>query len=284
MLFASGKSGTSFSAPMVTGIVALLMEEFPALKFNPSLVKSALQNGCVKLLSQVDYFDEQCGFGLVNYQNARSYLSNSQYNNFNIPTTGTNGDIIASYNVTIPAYTKIAINANWTINSANVTPSATSYTPNYTKCNLKIYDISNSVYVKNVSKNSNTVFLEYMNSSSSNKQYRIDIVINGAKATGDIETGSFVYSLSHTHNYIYTWQNYMKHNVTCSCGESHLEMHITNGVPISPGSPYSQCELCGGLVLVTINSPSNSINKSSLNSDYKLLYIPLKMMTKKIII
>ena len=267
------KNGTSFSTPMVTGIVALLMEEFPALKYNPSLVKSALHNGCIKLPSQVDYFDEQCGFGLVNYQNARNYLSNSQYNNFNIPTTGLNGDIIASYNVTIPAKTEISINANWVINSTNVTPGSSSYTPAYTKCYLKIYDISNSVYIKSVSKNSNTGFLEYMNSSSNSKLCRIDIVINGIKATGGVEAGSFVYSFSHTHNYTYTWQNYMKHNATCTCGDSHLEMHITNGVPISPGSPYSQCLLCGGLALVTINSPGN-INDDNLFNIENVKYTP----------
>ena len=85
----------------------------------------------------------------------------------------------------------------------------------------------------------------------------------------------------YTHNYTYTWQNYMRHNATCSCGDSHLEMHITNGVPISPGSPYSQCLLCGGLALVTINSPGNYVNKFLLNADYKLLYIPLKAKEKK---
>ena len=73
----------------------------------------------------------------------------------------------------------------------------------------------------------------------------------------------------------------MRHNATCSCGDSHLEMHITNGVPISPGSPYSQCLLCGGLALVTINSPGNYVNKFLLNADYKLLYIPLKAKEKK---
>ena len=73
----------------------------------------------------------------------------------------------------------------------------------------------------------------------------------------------------YTHNYTYTWQNYMKHNAACSCGDSHLEMHITNGVPISPGSPYSQCILCGGLVLVTINSPGN-INNTALFTSVNL--------------
>ena len=85
----------------------------------------------------------------------------------------------------------------------------------------------------------------------------------------------------YTHNYTYTWQNYMRHNATCSCGDSHLEMHITNGLPISPGSPYSQCLLCGGLALVTINSPGNSMNNFLLNIDYKQLYIPLKAKEKK---
>lgn len=60
----------------------------------------------------------------------------------------------------------------------------------------------------------------------------------------------------HNHSFSYTWTNYMMHSAVCACGESHSEMHVTTGVPISPGSPYSQCILCGGLALISINKPS----------------------------
>lgn len=220
-------SGTSFAAPMVTGIVALLMEEFPSLKLNPSLVKTALQNGCEKLPSQTDYFDEQCGFGLVNYSNARTYLSNSQYNNFNIPMTAANGNIVASYNVNIPSMNKIEINASWIINSSYVTPNNNSVTPSFTKCYVKLYDTQSSTYVASDTKNSNIGFIDYINNSSSSKTYRIDVVINGTKATGGVEAGSIVYNLSvHTHEFTYNSYNNTYHIKECSeCGYHVYENH-----------------------------------------------------------
>lgn len=223
------KSGTSFATPMVVGIVALLMEEFPSLKINPNLVKATLHNGCIKLPSQYSYFDEQCGFGLVNYENSRNSLNNSQYNNFNITTNSSNGDIISSYNVNIPATTKIDINSDWTINSAEVNTGDNSYIPNYTECYLKLYDIQNKTYIKASSTNSNISFLSFTNSSSYDKQYRIDVVIKGDKATGGIEVGSFVYNLTihnHNFNYSYSMFNYTKHKSYCKCGEYIFEQHV----------------------------------------------------------
>lgn len=247
-------SGTSFAAPMVTGIVALLMEQFPALKFNPSLVKSALHNGCIELSSQTTYFDEQCGFGLVNYQKSKSYLSNSQYNNFNIPINCVNGDIVASYNVTIPSCKKIEINANWIINSANVGIYTNAYTPVYTKCYLKLYDIQSSSYVKSVSKNSNTCFLEYINPTTANRQYRIDVVVNGSKASGGIEVGSLVYNIekTHTHDYLYAWKNYTQHRTNCLCGILDIDPHVVSPDAFNNGQQYATCLLCGGLASIGI--------------------------------
>ncbi len=69
-------SGTSFSAPMVTGIVALLMEEFPELKYNSAAVKSILSCSTTYIEGQTDIWDEDAGFGLVNYQRAREAAKN----------------------------------------------------------------------------------------------------------------------------------------------------------------------------------------------------------------
>lgn len=264
-------SGTSFAAPMVTGVVALLMEEFPALKTNPSLVKAALQNGCNELPSQTNYFDQQCGYGLVNYQNARAYLNNSQYTTFNIPSSGVNGNIVASRNVTIPANAKIDINATWTINSTNVTPNNTSTTPSYTKCYLKLYDTQSSSYVKTEASNSNAFFLGYENQSSSNKQYRIDVVINGNKATGGPESGSLVYNLTyHNHNYTYSWINYTQHNAVCSCGNIYTEYHVVIEGPLPPGQQYATCIVCGGPASIGIVPINKNNLPRTLNGSYIL--------------
>ncbi len=63
--------GTSFSAPFVTGIVALLMEEFPILKSNPEAVMSVLIASSFPASGQTELFNEKSGFGIVNYERAR---------------------------------------------------------------------------------------------------------------------------------------------------------------------------------------------------------------------
>ena len=254
-------SGTSFSTPMVTGVVALLMEEFPALKYNPSLVKAALHNGCVELSSQTSFFDEQCGFGLVNYQNSKDYLSNSQYNNFIIPSNGADGSIIASYNVTVPSNKILEINANWIINSVNVEPSSSSYSPIYTQCKIKIFDIQDAVYVKTATRNSNMVFTEYINPNFTSRQYRIDIIIDGTTAGDGIEIGSLVYNVdnTHAHDYSYFWKNYTQHRTRCSCGINRFDPHVVSPNSFSYGQQYATCLLCGGLATAGL------VNYDSLN-------------------
>ena len=63
--------GTSYSAPIVTGICALLMQEFPELKQNAALLKNVLVS------SSLHSTNEQNNTGIVNYQNARKSLQNS---------------------------------------------------------------------------------------------------------------------------------------------------------------------------------------------------------------
>ncbi len=68
-------SGTSFSAPMVTGVIARLMAEFPSLKENPQGVVSLLTASTTMAHNQVETFDKDAGFGLVNYSMARKKQS-----------------------------------------------------------------------------------------------------------------------------------------------------------------------------------------------------------------
>ncbi len=269
-------SGTSFSAPMVTGIVALLMEEFPVLKINPSLTKAALHNGCNKLPSQSLDFDKYCGFGIVNYQNSRNYLSNSQYNNFIIPTNVSSGDILSSYNITIPATTEIKINVDWTINSTKVDVGDVSYTPDYTKLYLKLYDIQDKLYVKESTTDSNLLFLNFVNNSSTDKKYRIDIIVKSKKEKDGIESGSFVYNIiSHTHNYD-TWiaLNEDYHVLKCECGSTlnNPSKHIIDGNYIGSGR-YKPCAYCG-IAIDTLGSEIFPIIKNN-----QLTYITYEKYT-----
>ncbi len=84
------------------------------------------------------------------------------------------------------------------------------------------------------------------------------------------------------HNYEYEWINYMRHSAECDCGDSRIEMHITSGVPVSPGSPYSECMLCGGLAMVTINAPLqlSIINLDNNIKNISSYLIPLSFIKK----
>lgn len=76
-LYTNG-SGTSYSAAFVTGIAALLMEEFPEYKHNISQLISVLMNSGNYMLNQTHYCDNEFGFGIINYEKARS-ISNSSF-------------------------------------------------------------------------------------------------------------------------------------------------------------------------------------------------------------
>ncbi|MCL2082602.1 MAG: S8 family serine peptidase [Oscillospiraceae bacterium] len=72
-------SGTSFSAPMVTGLVAQMMQANPAFKLRPDLVKAAVMSSCGRKASAAPFPLEPMGLitlkngaGVVNAKNAVS--------------------------------------------------------------------------------------------------------------------------------------------------------------------------------------------------------------------
>lgn len=82
-------SGTSCSAPMVTGIAALICQAVPSLKTNPLLLKTIILNGSEYMgientagnVSAFNAYDRQTGAGLINGEKSLCcYLS---YNWFN---------------------------------------------------------------------------------------------------------------------------------------------------------------------------------------------------------
>lgn len=265
-----GHSGTSYAAPMVVGTIALLMEEFPILKTNPALVKSVLHLGAEKLSSQTNYLDQQAGFGLLDYQNMRSCLQNSNYSFFNISTSADEGSIVLSQDVTIPYLNEISVNANSIVNSSATVSSPATATPTYTDYLIKIYDTSTSTYVAVSSIDSSGDYLIFTNNNPNNSSFRIDIVLVDDSAGDKLESGAIAYAI-HTHSYgLYWYYNNRSHIRYCTCGAYVTEGHYIRRSDII-NNRYATCLGCReqlDLFEDYADSIMSTITQVSINGSY----------------
>ena len=242
-------SGTSYAAPMVVGTIALLMEEFSILKTNPALVKSVLHLGAEPLPSQTNYFDQQAGFGLINYQNMRNCLLNSNYSNFTISTNTRADDIVLSEYISVPYLDTLKINANTIVNSSVTEPGTTSATPSYTDYLILIYDTAADAYVECSLVDSSVDYLVFTNTNPNNTSYIIDVIAAENSDSIATEYGSLAYEIvEHDHSFTdrYVWQSYLQHKCYCECGRYSTASHVVlQGDFPAPGD-YAICLRCRG--------------------------------------
>ena len=247
--FVNEFGGTSASAPMVSGTIALLMEEFPILILSPSLVKTAILNGAEMLPSQSTYFDQQCGYGLLNYQNSRNYLNLNDFSTFTINPYNVNGDIVCSLNVTIPSNNRIEINSSLLVSLTGDYVQA-SMSEHYSHLLLKLYDVGKGAYRKQMQTISNNYYLSYANPSNSSRNYNIELSLLGNKSGLNIEAGSVVYNLTsqqHVHDYTFDISYYSpsKHKRSCGCLNYSLSTHV---VRASDPGRFKPCVDCGAFI------------------------------------
>ena len=142
--FSKEKSGTSVAAPVVTGIVALLMEEFSLLKYAPEYVMAILTASCTPAHGQTSEVDQDAGFGIVNYTYARQAYENCT--SFLLSNTYTYGDIVTSKTITVLPSTKTTISINILYNSAIDSPSSTSpLVTDVSYVGIEVYDLSGNL-------------------------------------------------------------------------------------------------------------------------------------------
>ncbi len=257
-------SGTSFSAPMVTGMAALLMQQFPFLKYNVSLLITAIRSSCVYLNGQTDFYDSFAGYGLVNYSKAQYFISKYQYWNFNIPSKVSDSSTIYSGSFDLKSNNQLKILAGWVIPSNYISPNNSSFEPVFSRCSLKLYDIELDKYVISNKIDSNSGYLLYINPTNHAKSYRLDIVISGSKNKAGIELGSGIYSVekvdhSHSYDYSYAPSTTDKHKAYCGCGLYILKTHVVleKDIYTLNGSRYGNCRDCGVLVNLGKTSVTN---------------------------
>lgn len=159
--FSSLQSGTSFSAAITTGCVALLMKHDVYLKYYPQRVLSILMASAINPDSL--YFgsnlDEHVGAGVLNYQDAYAAINNSQLLGFS--------DSIYDYSIPIDLVAGDNIRA--VISSLAYSDGSVSST-NFTNYNLYLYDSNNNI-VESQTTTEDTVELLEVNITNSGSYY-----------------------------------------------------------------------------------------------------------------
>ena len=81
-------SGTSFATPIVTGIIARLMERFPILRTFPEHVKAGLIASALNSEGCFSMWSPRMGAGVVHYQRAASIFAGGQHQAFSVNRAG----------------------------------------------------------------------------------------------------------------------------------------------------------------------------------------------------
>ncbi len=223
--FEDSVSGTSFAAPMVTGVIALLLEEIPALMNNPETIMSALIGGATILPEQTSLWDQYAGAGLLNYKVSRGLCFNGQHDNRTVYINMTENSLIFDREVNIEARSSAKFTmVNHIKHSINF-PLEDIIHPIFTKYDVKVFDSNNNeIEIEKIGENSNIIVGKIINDSTSNKTYRIKIYIRGSKNTYHDE---HITLSVHNHEYISsTYLDNMYHNSYCQCNYSFARTHI----------------------------------------------------------
>lgn len=218
-----GLNGTSFSAPMVTGVVALLMEEFSDLKYHPEAVMSLLCNTTTNALGQTAIVDYDAGFGIVNYANARSAYSMTK--NKIISSASANA-LLFSESISLTSKEQIKIKTSILYNSTCTSPfsSANISDVSFSKIKIELINKSNNQVIATSLSNSNFSYLNYKNGIG-NRSCTINIYLIGEKGGTGFEYYTFsLYSiklptLPHTHTYVWMYYDNISHRKQCLCGD-----------------------------------------------------------------
>ena len=163
------KTGTSFAAPMVTGVIAKLIDEKPGLAGFPELVMTSLIASATPVSGQGNYWDVHAGAGRVNYQKAREAVKNASRI---INDSDTIGELI-NRQISVEPGRRIKVVAFWFAKPSTYTANST-VTPNiHTDYDLKI-TTSNGSYITGSSGYTNIEYINYNNTSNNT----LKIVLN----------------------------------------------------------------------------------------------------------
>lgn len=171
-----GMTGTSFSTPLVTGSIALMMETYPELKVFPEKVMSLVASSA-KFMSEhstvgLEGYNAEVGAGLFDYKESVENMTNTfGY----INSTGKTGVYKEVYFYV--GYTQtIKASLAWLLNSNNTT------TVKLTDYDLRLFDPTGRPVASATSNHNNIEVVTY--TAHMPGYYRLQITQNGALANG----------------------------------------------------------------------------------------------------
>lgn len=287
--------GTSFSAPLVTGTIALLLEEYPNLMVYPEVIISGLINGATPLPSQTNHWDEHAGAGLLNYEGAREAIDQSTYSNQTVTSTTNLDNVLLSEVIDIEPNETAEFSFLNLVTHGVITPQHTTMIPVFSKFDVKVYDSNgDEVNVTKYGENSNTIVGTITNTHTSTVRYRVKVAIRGNKVSMYDEKIILMIYYHNSHDYKYTSISDLQHIRKCLCWDTIQESHqhtnsyikvdntnhksycicghsIKEGHVVTTPNP-SYCIICRSSISVITPSPLNNIYKThmSINGSYIL--------------
>ena len=169
-------TGTSFSTPLVSGSIALLMETYPELKVFPEKVMALVASSSKDMYSYannlINGYNEEIGAGLFDYKKAYESV-NSTFGYVN--SNGRSG-VFKDVYLYVEFGKNVKASAAWLLNSNNTT------TIKLTDYDLRLFDPTGRPVASATSNHNNVEVINY--TAHMPGLYRLQIIQNGSLANG----------------------------------------------------------------------------------------------------
>lgn len=195
------ESGTSYAAPIVSGIIAKLMQQYPVLKSYPEVVTASLIASATPVSGQESGWDMHAGAGRVNYAKAQEAVQN--YYAFSFSSDG-DSTIKCKKAISLQSNRTIKVASFWLANSRTTTNNGSFSTNIHTNYDVLLVEgdttglgammegiMIGSFTVANSSSVTNIEYIKY--NIVTQKSYTIYLNRNGSKLTTYADWGAFTW-------------------------------------------------------------------------------------------